>query len=239
MKGRTALVTGGGRGIGAAIARRLAREGAQVWVVSRTLSEIQGVAAECGASCERCDVTVASQVDRLARKIGPVDILVNNAGHAEGAPFVKTSFALWRRILDANLTSAFLVTRAFVPGMIRRNYGRIVNIASLAGKRAVPYITAYCAAKHALLGFNASLALELSGKGIRVNAVCPGYVDTPMTRQNVGKISKVTGRPESEVMRLLLASLGQPRLLKADHVAELAAALARQDCPHTGAAIDL
>lgn len=239
MRGHVALITGGGRGIGEAIARRFVREGAKVFIASRTRSELERVARETGASFEVCDVAFPVQVQALARKVGPVQILVNNAGIAEGAPFHRTDLTMWDRIMDTNVKSAFLMCRAFVPGMVRRNYGRIVNIASLAGKRGVAYITAYCASKHALVGLNSSLAMEFKDHDITVNAVCPGYVDTEATRNNVGKIARATKRPQPEIMKSLLASLGQTRLLSPNDVAEVALALARPECSHTGAAIDL
>jgi len=123
--------------------------------------------------------------------------------------------------------------------MIDRGYGRIVNIASIAGKRGGPYITAYAASKHALLGFSSSLAAELQEKGITVNAICPGYVDTPLTRSNAARIAKLTNMTSKEVIKKLLVSAGQSKLLHPGHVAEVALALARQDCAHSGAAIDL
>lgn len=239
MKGHVALVTGGGRGIGEAVARRLAKAGARVIIVSRTQEDLERVARETGAEFIVCDVTVPAQVDDLARRAGPVGVLVNNAGIAESAPLVKTDLDLWRRVLDTNLTSAFLLSRALVPGMLERRYGRIVNVASVAGKRGGPYITAYAASKHALLGLSSSLAMELAETGILVNAVCPGYVDTPMTEKNVERIARATGMPKREVLRSFLASAGQARLLDPAAVAEVVLALARPECAHTGAAIDL
>lgn len=239
MDGHRAIVTGAGRGIGEAIARRLAREGARVFICSRSPEELERVARATGADYDVCDVTDPEQVERLARKVGPVEILVNNAGIAEAAPLVRTSLDLWRRILDTNVTSAFLFSKAFVPAMIERRYGRIIHIASAAGKRGAAYITAYAASKHALIGFNSSLAAELQKYGIMVNAVCPGYVDTQLTRHNVGRIAKATGSSRPEILRKLMATAGQTELLRPEHVAEVVAALARPDCLHTGAAIDL
>ena len=239
MKGHVALVTGGGRGIGEAIARRLAKEGAHVIITSRTVTELERVAREIGADFDVCDVTMPHQVDRLVRKIGPIQILVNNAGVAEAAPIQKMDIDLWHRILDTNITSTFLFCKAVIPGMVDRGFGRIVNISSIAGKRGAPYITAYAASKHALLGFSSSLAMELKDSGVLVNAICPGYVDTTMTRANAARVAKATGSTSKDVVGKFLRSAGQPKLLHPGHVAEVALALARADCTHTGAAIDL
>lgn len=239
MKDRVALITGGGRGIGEAIARRFASEGARIFITSRTPKDLERVALETGANFDLCDVTQPKEIGALVRKIGPVDILVNNAGVAESAPFVRTDLETWRRIMDTNVTSAFLFCKAIVPGMIDRKYGRIINIASIAGKRGAPYITAYAASKHAMLGLSSSLAMELKDDGIMVNSICPGYVDTTMTRSNAARIAKATGQNQKEVLRKFLQIIGQPKLLHPGHVAEVALALAREDCSHTGAAIDL
>jgi NAD(P)-dependent dehydrogenase (short-subunit alcohol dehydrogenase family) len=239
MKDRVALITGGGRGIGEAIARRFASEGARVFITSRTAKDLERVALETGANFDLCDVAQPKEIGMLMRKIGPVDILVNNAGIAESAPFVRTDLETWRRVMDTNVTSAFLCCKAIVPGMLERKYGRIVNIASIAGKRGGAYITAYAASKHALLGFSSSLAMELQGTGIMVNAICPGYVDTHMTRSNAARVAKATGMTSKDVVKKFLSTVGQPKLLHPGHVAEVALALAREDCSHSGASIDL
>ncbi|HVE39536.1 MAG TPA: SDR family oxidoreductase [Planctomycetota bacterium] len=239
MKDKVALITGGGRGIGEAIARRFASEGARVFITSRTAKDLERVALETGANFDLCDVSQPKEIGALMRKIGPVDILVNNAGIADSAPFIRTDLETWRRVMDTNVTSAFLCCKAIVPGMLERKYGRIVNIASIAGKRGGPYITAYAASKHALLGFSSSLAMELQGSGIMVNAICPGYVDTHMTRSNAARIAKATGMTSKDVVKKFLSTVGQPKLLHPGHVAEVALALAREDCSHTGASIDL
>jgi 3-hydroxybutyrate dehydrogenase len=239
MKGHLALVTGGGRGIGEAIARRLAKEGARVFITSRTASELERVAREIGADYDICDVTMPHQVERLVRKLGPVRILVNNAGIAEAAPIQRMDVDLWHRIMDTNVTSTFLFCKAILPGMIDRGYGRIVNISSIAGKRGAAYITAYAASKHAILGFTSSLAAEVQRHGIMVNAVCPGYVNTKMTELNVTRIAKATKTTKREIMIKLMGTAGQTKLLQPSHVAEVACALARPECLHTGASIDL
>jgi 3-hydroxybutyrate dehydrogenase len=239
MKDHLALVTGGGRGIGEAIARRLAKEGARVVITSRTAAELERVARDIHADYDVCDVTMPHQVERLVKKLGPIQILVNNAGVAEAAPIQKMDIDIWHRIMDTNATSTFLFCKAVIPGMIDRRYGRIVNIASIAGKRGAAYITAYAASKHAVLGFTTSLAAEVQRHGIMVNAVCPGYVDTKMTEHNVTRISKATKTTKRDIMVKLMASAGQTHILQPSHVAEVACALARADCLHTGASIDL
>lgn len=239
LAGQTALVTGGSRGIGEAIARRLAREGARVLLVSRTRPDLERVARETGASFEVCDVALPEQVDALARAAGRVDILVNNAGIADSAPLVKMDIAFWRRIMDTNVTSAFLLCRAVVPGMIERKYGRIVNVASMAGKNGIAYASAYAASKHAMLGLTRSLAPELERSGILVNAVCPGYVDTDMTRKGVERVAKLTGRPAGEIRQAFLATAGQAQMITADAVADVALPLALPGYARTGEAIDV
>jgi NAD(P)-dependent dehydrogenase (short-subunit alcohol dehydrogenase family) len=239
LAGQTALVTGGGRGIGEAIARRLAGEGARVVLASRTRADLDRVAREIGAAAEVCDVSVPEQVESLARAAGRVDVLVNNAGIAESAPLVKTDLESWRRIVDTNVTGAFLLCRAVVPWMIARKYGRIVNVASMAGKHGIAYASAYAASKHALLGLTRSLALELERSGILVNAVCPGYVDTDMTRNGVERVAKLTGRPAAEIRQAFLATAGQAVMITADAVADVALPLALPGCAQTGQAIDV
>lgn len=239
MKGHLALVTGASRGIGEAIVRRLSRAGARVVAVARTRPALEKVAKETGAEFYVCDVASPTQVENLARMVGPIRVLVNNAGIAESAPIEKTDLEMWRRAFETNVTGAYLLSRAFLAGMRAKKYGRIVNVASIAGKRGGPYITAYAASKHALLGLTSSLAAECADDGILVNAVCPGYVDTPMTLANVERIAKKTGRTKREVMQSLLTGAGQSRLLDPAAVAEVVLALARPECSHTGAAIDL
>jgi NAD(P)-dependent dehydrogenase (short-subunit alcohol dehydrogenase family) len=239
MKGHIALVTGASRGLGEAVARRLAKAGAKVVLVSRTRADLERIAKEIGAEYFVCDVTAPSQVENLARMAGPVKILVNNAGVAESAPFLKTDLELWRRAIDTNLTSAFLLCRAFVPGMVQRKYGRIVNVASIAAKRGGRYLSAFSASKQALLGLTVSMAAELADRGLTVNAVCPGYMDTPSMKAAIDRVLKASGRPRKELLAGILATTGQPKLLDPAHVAEVVLALCRAECSHTGAAIDL
>ncbi len=228
-----AVVTGGGRGIGAACAAALAAAGYTVVVSARSKGEIERVTASLVARGQRaiavtCDVTSEESVAGLLRAseaAGPVAVLVNNAGAAASMPVVKTTLAEWNRLIAVNATGAFLCTRAFLPGMIERKAGRVVNVASTAGLHGAKYIAAYSAAKHALMGFTRSVAEEVAGHGITVNAVCPGFVDTDMTTESLDRIVAKTGRSREEALAAALASAGQPRLITADEVAAAVLAL--------------
>jgi 3-hydroxybutyrate dehydrogenase len=238
LAGQGAVVTGGGRGIGAAIAQALAETGARVVVAARTESEIAAVAAsirEAGGEAwpVGCDVTSEAGVEVLAaaatQHLGQVDILVNNAGAASSAPIARTTLAEWNRLFAVNATSAFLCTRAFLPAMIERGRGRIVNIASTAGLEGGPYIAAYAAAKHALVGLTQCAAAEAGPHGVTVNAVCPGYVDTDLTRESIARIIATTGRTESEALASILASSSQDRLIDPADVARAVLWLCEQN----------
>jgi len=227
---RTALVTGGGRGIGRAIAIGLARGGAAVAVAARTRSEIETVAAEIAALGGRaaafsCDVTRREDVERTVAAVeaalGPIDVLVNNAGTAESAPLAKTDEAMWNRILATNLTSTYLCTRAVLPGMVERGRGRVVNVASVAGKVGGAYISAYAASKHGVLGFTRSVALEVARSGVTVNAVCPGYVNTPLTERSIRNVVERTGRTPEEARAAFASKSPQNRFVEPEEVAAL------------------
>ena len=225
--GRVAVVTGAGRGIGAATARALANAGLGVVLAARTREQVERVAAELGALGARaeavvCDVTSEQSVEALARQaaaFGPVAVLVNNAGSAASMPLARTSLAEWNRLLAVNVTGAFLCTRAMLPGMLERGWGRVVNIASTAGLGGGKYLAAYSAAKHALVGLTRSVAAEVAGTGVTANAVCPGFVDTEMTAETVSRIVAKTGRTAEDALAAALASAGQVRLISADEVA--------------------
>ncbi len=227
LAGRVAVVTGAGRGIGAATARALADAGLSVVVAARNRDQIERQTAELVALGHEvkavvCDVTSEASVQALAReaaKLGPVAVLVNNAGTAASMPVVRTSLEDWNRLIAVNATGAFLCTRAFLPGMLERQWGRVVNVASTAGLRGGKYLAAYAAAKHALMGLTRSAAAEVAGTGVTVNAVCPGFVDTEMTAETVARIVAKTGRTPEEALAAALASEGQTRLISAEEVA--------------------
>ncbi|MFI5183189.1 MAG: SDR family NAD(P)-dependent oxidoreductase [Vicinamibacteria bacterium] len=227
---RRALVTGGGRGIGRAVALRLARHGATVAVASRTRGDVDAVAEEIralGGSSLALVVDVSRSEDvegmfRAARTaMGAVDVLVAGAGVATSVPLSKTSDDVWRSMIETNLSGAFYCLREALPEMVEAGWGRVVTIASIAGKSGHPYIAAYAASKHGVLGLTKCAALEVADKGVTVNAVCPGYVDTPMTDASVARIVEKTGRPAAEVRRRLEEMSPQKRLMTADEVAAL------------------
>lgn len=231
MKGRTAVITGGGSGIGAAAGRRFAAAGAKVVLVGRRKERLEAVAKEIGggARAVACDVASSGAVAAMAREVGACDVLVNNAGIAKSAPLAKTDDALWNEILAVNLTGTFLCTRAFLPGMAERGWGRVVNVASIAGKAGMQYTSAYCASKHGVLGLTRAVALECARKGVTVNAVCPGWVDTEMTDTSVANISGKTKMSEAEARAFLAGQSPQNRLMTADEIAGLIAWLCSDD----------
>jgi len=224
LEGQRALVTGAGSGIGAAIATALAAEGATLTLVGRDAGRLaQQAAVLGGAATSVCDITDESAVERLAATAGDVDLLVNNAGAAESAPLERTDLALWRRMLDVNATGAFLLCRAFAPAMVERGGGRIVNVASTAGERGYAYVSAYCAGKHALVGLTRALALELAATSVTVNAVCPGYTETPLLARAVEGIVTTTGRDADAARRALVRDNAMGRFVRPEEVASAVA----------------
>jgi NAD(P)-dependent dehydrogenase (short-subunit alcohol dehydrogenase family) len=226
--GHHALITGGGTGIGAAIAARLCETGARITVVGRRPEPLQEVADGLdGAQAVPFDVTDEAAVEEglttATERFGPVDVLINNAGAADSSPFPRTTSDAWRAMLEVNLTGAFLVSRAVLPGMVERGWGRIVSIASTAGLKGYAYVAAYCAAKHGVIGMTRSLALEVAPKGVTVNAVCPGYTETELLGESVANIVDKTGASEDEARAQLLESNPQGRFVSPVEVAEAAA----------------
>jgi NAD(P)-dependent dehydrogenase (short-subunit alcohol dehydrogenase family) len=222
--GHHAIITGGGTGIGAAIARALGAEGAKLTLVGRRREPLEQVGAgDFDALVAPADVTVREEVDRafaLAREAqGPITILINNAGAAAGVPFAKVTEALWRDMLAVNLDGMFHCCQAALPDLLTARAGRIVTIASMAGLHGFAYASPYIAAKHGAVGLTRALAAEYAHTNLRVNAVCPGFVDTDMTVQSVSNIVAKTGRSE-ETAREELARLNPSgRLISPDEVA--------------------
>ena len=235
--GRVAVVTGAGRGIGAATARALGDAGFRVVVAARSRDQIERQTAELvarghGARAVVCDVTSEASVEALSREaaeLGPVAVLVNNAGAAASMPVARTSLEDWNRLMAVNATGAFLCTRAFLPGMLERKWGRVVNVASTAGLSGGKYLAAYSAAKHALVGLTRSAAAEVAGTGVTVNAVCPNFVDTDMTAETLDRIVARTGRTREDALAAALASAGQTRLIPAEEVAAAVVSFAAAD----------
>jgi NAD(P)-dependent dehydrogenase (short-subunit alcohol dehydrogenase family) len=223
-----ALVTGGGRGIGRAIALTFAQHGARVAVAARTREQVETVAQEIDGIALVCDVANPDQVAQIFADIKP-DILVNNAGIAESATLTNTTDELWHRHLAINLSGTFYCTRAALPSMLGKRWGRIINIASIAAKTGAPYIAAYAASKHGVLGLTRVVALEVAASGVTCNAICPGYVDTDMVSRGVEQITSKTGRSAEEALEILKRMSPQNRLVTAEEVAGLALLLASDE----------
>jgi len=237
LTGRRAVVTGAGRGIGEKIALALAQTGADVVVTARSQAELEAVAAQIRALGRRslavaADVTDPAQVEHLAAAVqaefGGLDVLVNNAGGGASHKFLGHPDELWHRMIALNLTSVYYVTKAFTPLLVEQRWGRIINIASIASKVGGRYIAAYTAAKHGVLGLTRTLALELAPYHITVNAVCPGYVDTPMTQATLDNISARTHLSEAQARESLEKMSPQQRLIQPGEVAALVVFLAQE-----------
>ncbi len=222
LAGKLALVTGGGRGIGAAIARALASAGARVVVCGRSKPDLDTVAREIGGVALRLDLLDRRETDEILGSVGPVDVLVNNAGIAESAALDRTTDAMWDQILELDVTAAFRVIRALVPSMITRRWGRVINVASNAGVSGYGYSVAYCAAKHAMVGMTRALAIDLARTGVTINALCPGWVETQMAEEAVTRIAAKTGRSADEARTQLAAMSPQRRMITPDEVAHAA-----------------
>ena len=229
LEGRHALITGGGTGIGAAAAERLNDAGATLSLLGRRLEPIRAVAESVGAAAIQCDVTdpkrlhEAFEEGRAAN--GPIDFLIVNAGSAESAPFHKMTRESWDRIIATNLTAAFDCARAAIGDLLKSDNGRLVFVASVASLRGVPYAAHYAASKHGLLGLMRSLAAEYAKTNLTVNAVCPGYVDTPMTDQSVARVSEITGRSADDSRGIITNMNASGRLVDPQAIGNVIAML--------------
>ncbi len=219
-----AVVTGGASGIGAAIAAQLAATGARVTLMSRNREKLAATADQLGTAWQTVDISDPDTVKRgfsaAVQTDGPVSILVNNAGTAESSAITKMEDGLWDKMLAVNLTGTYLCTKAVVDSMSKTGFGRIINIASTAALKGYAYVSAYCAAKHGVLGFTRALALELAQKGITVNAVCPGYTDTDLVSRSLDTIVENTGLERDKALAELLKNNPQGRLVEPEEVAE-------------------
>lgn len=242
LAGQHALVTGANRGIGAAVVHALAAAGADVTLMVRDRARGDEVARRLATRTHVvvADVTEHAAVrhgcDEAAATLGPVTILVNNAGSVETVPFLKATPHLFERMFAVHVLGAVVTAQAVLPAMLEQGRGRIVNVASIAGLHGAPYVAHYVAAKHALVGLTRALAAEYAPKGVLVNAVCPGYVDTDLVSSSVARISEKTGRSPDDATRMILADAGQPRLVTSEEVANAVLAFCLPDGDVTGQA---
>jgi NAD(P)-dependent dehydrogenase (short-subunit alcohol dehydrogenase family) len=234
LSGKNAVVTGGGRGIGAAIAQALVEAGAGVVVSARSSDEIEETAAalrDAGGSAwaVEADVSDPAQVtamfERATEQAGQIDILVNNAGFASSSRLTSIRLEEWERLFAVNVTGTFLCTQAFLPSMAERGWGRVVNVASIAGRMGAPYISAYVASKHAVVGFTRAVAMEYAATGVTVNAVGPGYVDTALVDSAIRNISSKTGLEDDAARETLRRQSPQGRIYSPEEVAFLVTTL--------------
>ena len=222
---RHALITGAGTGIGEAISRQLHREGHAVTLVGRRSKPLETLSQALGKQSFAVtgDVTdrgeIESAFEAAKAQFGDVEILVNCAGMAPTAPFHRVDFADWQRTMDVNVNGVFHCTQLALESMLEKNWGRVVNIASVASLRGFPYVSGYCASKHAVLGMTRALALEVATQGVTVNAVCPGYADTDIVRNAIAGIVSKTGRTEADAMQHFTESNPQGRLVEVTEVA--------------------
>jgi NAD(P)-dependent dehydrogenase (short-subunit alcohol dehydrogenase family) len=232
LEGRVAVITGASRGIGAAVARRLSRDGARVALVARSRDELVRLAEEIGGLPIVADVTEMGASEAIlaeASKLGDVEIVVPNAGVEASYKLEAITDAIWDETLALNTTAVFRLLRAALPPMVARRRGRAIVVASNAGLAGYPYTAAYCAAKHAVVGLVRALALEVAKSGVTVNAVCPGFVDTPMADRAIDRIVEKTGRGAADARSALEALSPQKRLITPAEVAHAVASLAADE----------
>ena len=225
LSGKHALVTGGGTGVGETVALTLAKAGAKVTISGRRAEPLAEVAAKSDAiEYVTADVTNEDSVRDMyvaARKFhGPVDIVIPNAGAAESAPMAKVTLEQWQRLIDVNLTGVFLTCREALADMRSRGWGRIIPIASIAGRKGYAYVVPYCSAKHGVIGLTRALAAETAKQNITVNAVCPGYMMTPLVENSAQTIMDKTSLSREEALASMVATNPQARMIETDEVAE-------------------
>ncbi len=240
-----AVVTGASRGIGRAVALGFIKEGYTVWAMARSAEALEGLRREAGEALRPVTLDVTDEAALVAAcrtvlQAGTPRVLVNNAGISISAPLTKTRTEDMARLMAINVTAPYLFCRELIPAMATAGGGRVINIGSVASVRGVPYTSAYCASKHALLGITRSLAVEYARKGVTVNQVNPGWVDTDMLSQAVGTISKTTGRSEQQARETLAAMNATGRVIRPEEVAATCLFLASDAAEGiTGAAIPL
>jgi len=222
-----AVITGGASGIGEAIAERLAATGMRITLMGRNPERLSATAGRLEAASQQVDITDADSVRQgfaaAVQTNGPVSMLINNAGSAESSPFTRMDDDLWDRMLAVNLTGTYLCTRAVVDAMSKAGFGRVINIASTASQKGYAYVSAYCAAKHGVLGLTRALALEMARKGVTVNAVCPGFTDTDLVARSLDTIVESTGMSREQALAELVKNNPQGRLIQPQEVAETVA----------------
>jgi NAD(P)-dependent dehydrogenase (short-subunit alcohol dehydrogenase family) len=249
LQDKIVLITGGSGGLGRALAEAFTGAGGRVAITSRSQDKLRATATEiagqgCSVLAIPCDVTDQKQIEdlefKLRAQLGVVQILINNAGVARAMSFLDMPDSLWNEILKTNLTGVYNCCKVFLPRMMQSGWGRIINIASTAAKVGYPYVTAYTASKHGVVGLTRALALETARGGVTVNAICPGYLNNELTRDNARRMAEKTGKPIQAILALFAASAPQNRLIEPEEVASLALLLAcEKSAGITGQAINI